>query len=422
MVMLEDALKNIRNIHRLLLTVSFITIIFSLSISFPEDKVQQLSTLKLLSDVPFMAYDQFTEKKVKAFEEKELLNVANKLNKKLESKGYILLNIHHIGEALSKNIHTGKILTNELFLKDINSATINQFEALNGLSIHNDIQVLLPQVDELIEKLTLYFDESAGIGRRVDSVNITIGDFNFIAETFLPGEETFINIYFELPYTLNRTGAPVFTADFPAKIQTIPNSSFVDWLNIQPEAKALYLEKNKQLEWLTDLPNLPSGFHEQKIGLLKKQLEDEIKKSSPEQQKISVLGANIPGVLFIYASPLLMLALTYYLMNSSFHLLRMSKIDDNKEFFKQFSWPPLSLVIAWRWEAIFSLIVMPYLALTILLFQLARFGFSTVSSISVVVIAGGMLLIPNKFILQNLVNIRANISKPVTKTIISTSD
>ena len=62
--MIEDALKNIRNIHRIILTISFITIVFSVSISAPQDKKQQLALLNKLIEFDFSEYDKFVEKKV----------------------------------------------------------------------------------------------------------------------------------------------------------------------------------------------------------------------------------------------------------------------------------------------------------------------------------------------------------------------
>lgn len=271
--MLEDALKNTRNIHRLILTVSFITIVFSLSINFPKDKKEQLDSLEKLSAVPFLNYNSFVEAEVAAFELATLQTLAEKLNSRLEQKGYILFNTHHIGEAFAKNAHTGRLLVEELFLTDINNASISNFKALSGLSINRDIQVLVPKIEAIFEKLTNDLDESAGVGRRVDGLYITYGEANFIAESFLPNEEVYLTLYFELPSTASDGGHPVFNAQFPAHIETLPNTSFLHWLDNTPEAQGLYSDTDGQLIWLSSLENLPNGFNEEKIGLLKNNLK-----------------------------------------------------------------------------------------------------------------------------------------------------
>jgi len=411
--MLEDALKNTRNIHRLILTISFITIVFSMSIDFPKGKKQQLDTLAKLSAVPFLDYNEFVKEKIAAFELSTLQTVAEKVNARLEEEGYILFNTHHIGEAFAKNTYTGKLLIEELFFTDINNATINNFKALNGLSINSNIQVLVPKVDAFLEELTNYLGENAGVGRRVDGLYITYGEESFDAESFLSNGEVYLTLYFELPSTASVGGHPVFNAQFPARVKTLPNTSFSHWLENIPEAQGLYTDTDGQLIWLSSLENLPSGFNEEKIGLLKKQLENDIKTSSPEEQKISVLGANVPGVLFIFAAPLLLLSLTYYLMNSTFHLRKLSLNDEieNNKMFQSFSWPPLSLGNTWKFEALISLVLLPYLALCILIFQLARFGFSSFSSSAVVLTAMLIMLLPTKLILDNLISIRSSLQK-----------
>lgn len=411
--MLEDALKNTRNIHRLILTISFITIVFSLSIDFPQDKKLQLDSLDKLSAVPFLNYNAFVETKVAEFELATLQTIAEKVNARLGQENYILFNTHHIGEAFAKNAHTGRLLIEELFFTDINNASINNFKALNGLSIYSDIQVLEPKVDELLEEIINYLSVNAGVGRRVDGSYITYGQESFVPESFLPNGEVYLTLYFELPTTASLGGHPVFNVQFPAHVKTLPNTSFSYWLKTVQEVQDLYIDAGRQLIWLSSLENLPSGFHEEKIGLLKKQLEEDIKTSSPEEQKISVLGANIPGVLFIFASPLLLLSLTYYLMNSTLHLRKLTLNDEiaDKKMFQTFSWPPLSLGNAWKFEALISLVLLPYLALCVLLFQLVRFGFSSLSSSAVVLVAMLIMLLPTRLILNNLTSIRSSLQK-----------
>jgi len=59
--MIEDALKSTRTLHRLIMTVSLVTIVFALSINLPEDKAAQKQIIDDLVAIDFTDYNAFVE-------------------------------------------------------------------------------------------------------------------------------------------------------------------------------------------------------------------------------------------------------------------------------------------------------------------------------------------------------------------------
>lgn len=370
--MIEDALKNIRNVHRLILTISFITLVFSLSISPPHDKKTQMELIKKLIEFNYLEYDSFVDQNIDDFFSPKLKELSKGLGEKIKKEALQIFNLHHIYEAFSRNSHVGKILTEELVFSNTSNATLNQFDALNGLSLNKDVQVVLPDIDGIATKISSFLIENNKTGQRVYNVILKVGDYSFIGESSLLDSTITLNLNFELSATTRAGGSPTFNADFPAKLISLPNTSFKHWIVEKSKNMDIVKHKDGKLVWLPTLDSLPNGFREQKLGLLAKNLEDDIKKSSPEEQKVSILGANVPGILFVYAPPIILLALMYYLMNHSLHLLTLVK--DNLIYFTQFSWMPLSLKTYWYIDLIGSIVFFPILSLSVLNFQLNQFG------------------------------------------------
>lgn len=410
-MMIEDALKNIRNVYRLILTVSFITLVFSLSISFPQDKKIRLTQIEKLIEFNFLEYVSFVDQSIDELFLPKLNKLSEDLKEKIEKQGLQIFNLHHIHEAFTKNSHVGKILIEELILGNTSNANLNQFNALNGLSLNKDVQVILPEVDKIAKAISLFLHENYKVGLRVDNVNLSIGNFPFSGASFLPNDKTLLNLYFVLAATIRTDGSPVFNVDFPAKVISLPDTSFEHWIIEKSKNMDIVKQQDGELVWLPTLNNLPNGFREQTLGLLAKNLKNDIKKTSPEEQKVSILGANMPGILLIYASPILLIALMYYLMNHSFHLLKLAKKNDNLIFFNQFSWMPLSLKKYWQIDLIGSIVLLPFLSLFILFIQLSRFG--ATKYLSIMLLVGTLIMIGllARIILKNIRAIREAVEK-----------
>ena len=385
--MIEDALKSTRTLHRLIMTVALVTIIFGLSISLPEDKLRQREIIDGLIAIEFTEYNTYIQTELDKAGSLLLSPIGSKLIKALEDSGHLTFGLDKIGSELSKPIHVGRILVNSSILSEVSNTSLTSLNALNGLSLNRDIQILVPRTDELVAAIGDFLSENSSAGKRIDTLRITIDDFDFNAESFLPGTETNVGIYFELLDVVRVGGAPTFSANFVSDIKTLPNTSFIYWLKLKGFDEKFLVVENKQVKFAPELENAPSGFTNEKLGVLSLKLANDIAKSGPANQSVSILGTNIPGSLVIFASPIILFFLTYYFLNHTSHLLRVSKVDPVQ--FEQFAWLPLSLNHVFRYsftgnrrapifagilEIIGSAIILPIAALILLYVQLSQFG------------------------------------------------
>lgn len=385
--MIEDALKSTRTLHRLIMTVALVTIVFSLSLSLPQDKSKQKEIIDGLIAFDFAAYEQFVEEQVAGQAAATLRPIGDALTSKLEDAGHLVFGLDKLGEAFSKPVHVGKLLTGDLILNDVSNATLAALEGLNGLSLDRDVQILVPRAGELLEEISAFLEQHPGAGKRVDTIRLNIDAFDFNAESFLPGTEVYVGLYFELLDAVRVGGAPAFSANFVADIKPVPDTSFLHWLRRQEPDSKLVALANGEVKFASELDDAPTGVRTEKLGVLSLRLADEIASSGPARQSVSILGTNVPGSLVIFASPIILISLAYYFYNHTSHLRRLCGSDEGA--FAQFAWLPLSLdrtleftgsggrpvrVYAGVMEVLMSGTVLPLLAIGLLYLQLSQFG------------------------------------------------
>lgn len=387
--LVEDALKSTRNLHRLIMAVSLVTLVFAFSLSLPSEQTDQRATLDDLIKADFMAYDAFVADKVDNFRLETLVPIGADVSEQLENSGHLVFNLEDIGEALAAPLHVGKLLIPELALSEMTNSTLNALDSLNGLSLSSDVQVIVPDTEGVTNEIEAFLNENETTGRRIDEIVLSIDDFTFAGESFLPDSATTIGMYFELVETVRTAGAPVFSANFPARIETLPKTSFIDWLENSKELSHVVTIDDGYIFFAPQLKDAPTGFREEKIGLLHQRLSTEIAAAGPERRSATMLGAQIPGLLVVIASPLVLIVLTYYFNNHTRHLRRLVK--SNVVAFQNFAWMPLSiswlieirnptsktrrfLLRGWHLEALFSVIALPQLALVLLFWKLTLFG------------------------------------------------
>ena len=397
--MIEDALKSTRTLHRLIMTVSLVTLVFASSLYLPSEKVTQREAIDALLNVDFLAYDQFVADQVEVFKQENLLPIGTSLNEEIDAGGYLVFNLHHLGEAFFEPLHVGKLLTDEVALAEISNTTLAALDALNGLDLASDVQVLVPRTDKLIPEIRTFLRENHEAGKRIDTIRVGIDDVPLVAESFLPGTETTAGLYFELVDAVRIGGVPVFSANFTADIATLPGTSFIQWLKDNSDMKDIISIQDNQVIFAPNLGSAPSGFREEKLGLLHQNLTEDIASSGPEKQSATILGTKVPGLLIVIASPLTLLVLSYYFTNHTGHLVHLVGTDNHA--FKNFAWmplairtqiPPLSLqkltygyrISGWILETIASAIILPVLSLGVLYWKLSQFGNVTVLSIFVI--------------------------------------
>lgn len=258
--MIEDALKSTRTLHRLIMTVALVTIIFSLSISLPKDKLHQKEIIDGLIAIKFTEYETFIQQELDKESSVLLTPVGAKLTNVLEAGNHLTFGLDKIGSELAKPIHVGKILVKKTILSEVSNASLTSLNALNILSLRRDIQILVPRIDGLVTVIEEFLRKNPGAGKRIDTIRINIDDFDFNAETFLPSTEINVGLYFELLDVVRVGGAPAFSANFVADIKLLPNTSFIYWLKQKSFDEKLVVVENNQVKFAPELENAPSAL------------------------------------------------------------------------------------------------------------------------------------------------------------------
>jgi hypothetical protein len=204
--------------------------------------------------------------------------------------------------------------------------------------------------------------------------------------------------------------SPIFQAVFDARVQRVQNTSFQHWLAQKPEAEKFVVLVSSGLKWLPTLDDISREMTDRRLGDVYGALSDELRKGSPESKSVSLLGAEIPGILLVYAAPLTLAALSYYFF---FHLTHLSRFARERRLeLQRFAWLPLSMEIAWAWEAWISLGALPLLALAVLSLQLFRFHFLQFVPGLFIVLAMILLSMLARQSIQQIETIRAQLGRP----------
>ena len=392
-VIIEDALKSTRTLHRLIMIVSIVTIAFSLPLHPSEEKIAQKYAINTLINSNFIAYDQFVNERVEAFRQESLVPIGDALNKKIKSRGYRVSNLDDLGETFSKPLYVGKLITENLALADMSGATLKQLDRINIFCLSSDVQVVVPRMQELTKKIEAYLSENAseksfsGTEKRIAEIHVSFSEDEF-TNAFLTKTDISGSLYFEV-----HRHAYSFSDDFLADVVTLPESSFIHWLtqklsNKDNMVKVVSIDEGSVV-FAPILNTISPGLRDKNLGILHQNLTKEIASTAPEKQTVNILGVQVRGLLIVVASPLTLLILSYYFANHTNHLVRLVK--KNSEAFKNFLWMPLSIRIdipllffskaergyrisGWVLETIMSIIVLPLASLLILYRQLNQFG------------------------------------------------
>ncbi len=380
--MIEDALKSTRNLHRLIIGVSLAVLVFSLSMYLAEDKVRQKAEIDYLIDVDFLAYETWLQNTLDAEVRKRLIPAVKPLRDMLENSNHLVFELDSIADVLEQFAHIGRFELSESILSDMSAASLNALDALNGLSLAQDVQITVPLVDTLIPQLEEFLNQESGAGKRIVNARTSVSDEIPLLVTFLPEAASLASIDFELVDVSAAAATPVFQGLYEFELLTLPNTSFISWL--QAQGHDLYIRTSSgAMEFLPKLKPLPTGFTEQPLGELSLRLADEIKAAGPEQRNLKILGTEVPGRLLIFAAPLILIALLYYFKSHLSHVTHMAK--NHAEEMVGFSWLPINNSV-WqipgttlKWsghfaEVVLTIGVLPVGALIVMSLRLGLFG------------------------------------------------
>lgn len=356
--MIDDALKTTRNVHRLIISISLITLVFVLSLNAPADKVAQRDAIAHVLQIDYSGYDRHVDNLIHAHSDRFLQPVSQSLELAFDSEQDAVSGLADIAIAFSQPVHIGRLRTGATVLADPSRATLSQLEAWTVIDADRDIQVVIPDVTGLSEHIQRYLNENARPGMRVSNIRIGLDFAPRAGATFLVDESPTVTVSFELVEFPIRGGVPVFTTAIPAVIETIPGSSLKDWMlaNV-PEDIVTYTENG--FVWLPLLSPLPPGFRQEELGTLYRRLSADVARQSHEgpDSKLVVLGTSIPGVLVGYAAPILLLVLSAYFAGHARHLRTLAGTHTDE--LRQFAWMPIALGRPWPIEFVVTCGVLP---------------------------------------------------------------
>ncbi len=177
----------------------------------------------------------------------------------------------------------------------------------------------------------------------------------------------------------NRYGLPP-TFRFPLSFTALVNyrqldgSAFIDWVNSVGDMGEVVSVTFAGLAFADGAYwKVSPEQRGQTLEQLQANLTADISAADPRRQRVSILGAQVPGVLVVVASPLVLLMLSYSLAMHTMHLRRF--VADNVDELEKFAWLPLTLRtnISWALATTSSVVVVPSVSLWFLKGRLTEF-------------------------------------------------
>jgi hypothetical protein len=368
---IEGALEVTRNLHRLILSVSVITIVFAFSLRKPENEVTQHKAIESFLAFDFSAYDTFVQDKIDAFAEERIAPAAAVLSERVDDTDFPILDIHEIADEFERPIVFGRFLVKDSKLSTPADLTLRQLKSFSDLfPLAIDVRVAVPDTASAVEPIVEFLQSSTQGASRIDSATLEQTKVYIDTDPPSASEQIPISLYFVLQG--DNPSSPVFTKEFRAAIAEVPDTSFRSWLETQDAASKFVTVQDETLIWLPPLESLNRELAERRLGDVQGYLSDALSKGSPENRTISLLGVDIPGNLLIFATPLLLVALLYHLLFHLRHLVRFSA--EHRGIVERFAWLPISHGAGWFADSLVSIALLPIVAALALGIQLFRFG------------------------------------------------
>lgn len=395
--MIEDSLKTTRTLHRLLLAVSLATIIFSLSLqTYSVERKWQKAVATIIA-TNFAEYDKFIKGKVENIIPEQITELEQAFRPfvlKWQDE-FNVSNVQSISDKLQNTFRVGQVVIDNVGLGKVSDTSLSELYQLNDLQIDRGIELYVPQFNDiLIEKIDRFFKDKLGENTRGRIGAVFISDHNsdrlLEKESFIPN----ISMYYVLSLTLIvPTSDQQFlvssersiTFDFGVSFKSTPisDSSLIYWIQHEKLMTGTAFFKDGDISFPL-LDNMPDRYKRQNLGLLLSRLDAMIENSGPDNLNVTLFGMEVPGLVFVLASPITIGILSWYLLINLIHLAKLA--PEASTSFRQFAWMPLMLqdwaipigrngrsIPSWAMETIVSSIILPIASLGVLHFRLWQF-------------------------------------------------
>ena len=363
---IDDSPKATRTAHRVLVAASAATMVFALSLQAPAAKVALRDTLESMLTFRFHDYDEDVAAKLSKFESVHLKSIQEGVAQGLASKRGLIFGVERIAEAMGKAMVLKPFVLNDTKLGAPGEATLEQLDAFDrSFDLHEDAEVILPSVPEVVQAVGAFLEENGGTGLAVESVRVEAAP----GEVDVANNTATFQMYFELRSPGPHQSTPVFAGEFRAPVRAVEGTAFKSWLASNEQAKEFVGTDGPTLRWLPGFRNNPEAIRRGDQSMPMKALLDrtsaEIDDQGPGKQVVSFLGTSVPGQLVAFASPLVLLLLSYSLHNHIAHLYKLKR--EVYADLERFAWMPVSMPLFHGvlefWS---SAIILPLLSLVLL--------------------------------------------------------
>ncbi|WP_170409339.1 hypothetical protein [Ruegeria atlantica] len=385
--MIEDALKSTRALHRLIMAVSLVTIVFALSIIPPEDKTQQKQIIDGLSLVNLTAYDEFAEARISE-QTAAHFSPEGDIYRKLEADDLYPGNVQEIADQLQSSLHEGRVFISKFIPSGLPERSISELNKINNLPLEKNIQLVFLDVDNLYGQIKDFLEVNWSPAWEIDNFVLDKDSLKPNDDGFVDSGPISIPAYLNYHRHIDRQDGPQLNFDAVANIVEIEDSSFIYWLGSTQIDEEFLTVENDQVIFAPGLRSADANLFDVPLVDLSSLLGDEIIKSdaSPTNQTISILGTEVPGSLAVLASPLILVALSYYFNAHTGHLTRL--VSRGRQNFEEFSWLPISIETTFdariRGRKVFSIsfgllecfnsaVFLPAMAMALLYWQTSAF-------------------------------------------------
>lgn len=395
--MIEDSLKTTRALHRLLLTVSLATIVFSLSLQTYSVERRWQKAVDTIIKTNFAEYEQFIGQKVNRVAEEKADNFEQKFRPIIQewADEFNVSNLRSISAKLYQNFRVGKVAIGNVGLLEVRDTSLAELYELNDLQIDHDIDLYVPQLEEnLIEEMGQFFRENLeeNTRGRIGAIRISDGDSNRLSakESFIPNNSLYYMLSFDLIRPISGQSVTIlpettipFTFRVSFKDHPIDDSSLIYWIQHEKLLQDTASFKDGDISFPI-LDNMPERYKRQKLEQLWIRLDNMISNAGPANLTVTIVGMEVPGLIFVLASPISLFILSWFFLINLTHLANLAQ--EAPTLLRQFAWMPLMLedwtvptrhngrsVPLWAIETVLSAILLPIASLCALHFQMCQF-------------------------------------------------
>ena len=374
--MILDSLTSARRLHRVLLGVALWTLLLALALVPTQPRIADLEAVRNLLRSDFRAYDEFTRGELDLHIAERRADFSRWLLDTLQTESPTD-GFGRITERIVTPVDVSHFTVIGTTLADVGNTTIDELQSPE-LRRHFWSPIVIfavsfpTAISTLETTLVPYIREQIPIDVRVpepETADWTSNDRRLVGTPLfsvrqwpeLPGREEISGPISMLPLPLT----------IPVHVDRVElrGTAFIDWVNALPGWDNVismgFCDLISPEHWR--VPTLERG---ETLEQLHANLTSEVSAVDPRRQQVALFGAQVPVLLMLLASPVLLLVLSFAFAMHAMHLARQT--DGHTEEIAAFAWLPLTLQSnpSWIVATSTSSITMPTVSFLVLWHEL----------------------------------------------------